>query len=96
MKRKLLIALIFLNTISSYSQVNSENVSFEMSYPIPIGNNFINKALNEGYIGLIDLGVDYNVYRVNRIGIGLTLNSSILRLSETDTGLKILDVQYME
>jgi hypothetical protein len=62
----------------------------ELRYPIPIGNNFLNKSLGSGYLGLIDLGVDYNFIETNGLGIGILLNSSILRFSETDLTLLIL------
>ena len=90
MKKILLIGLILFKSISSYSQVNTENISFELRYPIPIGDNFLNKGFDTGYIGLIDIGVDYNIFNINGLGIGVLLNSSILRLSENDLTLTIL------
>lgn len=90
MKKITIIGLILIITISSFSQINTENISFELRYPIPIGDNFINKGFDNGYIGLIDLGVDYNIIKTNGLGIGLLLNSSVLRLSETELTLMIL------
>lgn len=90
MKRITIIGLILTITISTYAQLNTENISFELRYPIPIGDNFINKGFDNGYLGLIDLGVDYNVIKTNGLGIGVLLNSSVLRLSETDLTLIIL------
>jgi len=90
MKKIIFFGLIFLSSISTYSQLNTENISFELRYPIPIGDNFINKGFDNGYLGLIDLGVDYNIIKTKRLGIGILLNTSVLRLSETDLTLMIL------
>ena len=90
MKKLLLFGLIIFQTISSYSQINTDKISFELRYPIPLGDNLLNKGFGDGYLGLIDIGVDYNVIETNRIGIGVLFNSSILRLSETDVTLFIL------
>lgn len=90
MKKITIIALILIITISSYSQINAENISFELRYPVPLGNNFIHEGYDNGYLGLIDFGVDYNIIKTNGLGIGVLLNSSVLRLSETDLTLLIL------
>lgn len=91
MKKLFLIGLIFLLPISSYAQINTDNVSFEIRYPIPSGDNFINKGfLSDGYSGLFDLGVGYNIIKTNGFGVGLLLNSSMLTFSETDMTLVIL------
>jgi hypothetical protein len=90
MKKILIIGLIFLSSISTYSQLNTKNISFELRYPIPFGDNFINKGFGNGYLGLIDFGFDYNIIKINGLGIGILLNSSFLRLSETDLTLMIL------
>jgi hypothetical protein len=90
LKKITIIGLILTITISAFSQINTKNISFELRYPIPIGDNFINKGFDNGYIGVIDLGVDYNIIKTNGLGIGLLLNSSVLRLSETDLTLMIL------
>jgi len=90
MKKITIICLILTITISSFSQINTENISFELRYPIPIGDNFINKGFDNGYLGLIDLGIDYNILKTNGLGVGIILNTSVLRLSETDLTLMIL------
>ncbi len=90
MKKITIIGLILTITISTFAQINTDNISFELRYPIPIGDNYINKAFDNGYLGLIDLGVDYNIIKSNGLGIGILLNSSVLRLSESDLTLIIL------
>lgn len=90
MKKIIIFGLFFLSSISTYSQLNTENISFELRYPIPMGDNFINKGFDNGYIGLIDLGVDYNIVKNKGLGIGVLLNSSVLKLSESDLTLMIL------
>ena len=90
MKKLLLLGVIILQTISLYSQINKENISFELRYPITSGDNYLNKGFDEGYYGLIDFGVDYNILKKNRLGIGILFNTSMLRLSKTNVNLFIL------
>jgi hypothetical protein len=84
MRKILIIGLIILSASSTYSQLNTENISFELRYPVPIGDNFINKGFDNGYLGIIDFGVDYNIIKTKGFGIGLLLNTSVLRLYEID------------
>jgi hypothetical protein len=90
MKKITIIGLFLTITISSYSKINTENISFVLRYPIPTGDNFINKGLDNGYLGIIDAGVDYNIIKTNGLGIGLLMNTSFLRFSESDLTLMIL------
>lgn len=90
MKKLMLIGLIHLLCVTSYSQFITKSISFELRYPFPVGDNFINKGLDNGYLGLIDLGVDYNLFKNNGLGLGVTLNSSLLRLNVTDVTLLII------
>lgn len=91
-KKIITIGLVLLYTIGLYSQVNTSNISFELRYPVPVGNNFINKAFfGDGYLGLMDLAIDYNVLKFNELALGITLNSSVLRASSvSDITLLIL------
>lgn len=90
MKRTIIISLILTITISAFAQINTKDISFEFRYPIPIGDNFINKGFNLGYIGIIDLGVDYNIIKSNGLGVGLLLNTSVLKLYKTDITLAVI------
>jgi hypothetical protein len=88
--KKVVIFLILFQVFSSYAQINTDNISFELRYPFPIGNNFINKAQDLGYTGLFDLGLDYNILNTFGIGVGVLFNASFLQLSQTDVNLMIL------
>ena len=55
-----------------------------------MGHNFINKGFDNGYSGLFDLGLDYNILNRNALGIGIVFNASVLRLPQTDVDLMIL------
>ncbi len=66
MKKLLLFVLIISQTISLYSQINTDNISFELRYPLPLGDNLLNKGFGDGYLGLIDIGIDYNVIHRNK------------------------------
>lgn len=44
MKRTIIISLILTIAISTFAQINTKNISFELRYPIPMGDNFINKG----------------------------------------------------
>ena len=85
----IIIGLVLTNPVFSYSQSDAESISFELRYPIPMGDHFINKAFDHGYSGLIDLGLDYNILNANGLEIGILFNTSILELSHTDVNLLI-------
>jgi opacity protein-like surface antigen len=72
MKQKLLLTLLLIFSIKSFSQ--DSKFSFELNYPIPIDNNFIGKNYN----GIIDVGVDYRIANLNPVNIGISLNGGIL------------------
>jgi hypothetical protein len=85
--RKSIISTIFLlQTLICSSQINKHEFSFELRYPFPIGNNFLNNKLldGSGHIGIIDLGIDYNFFKSKNFGFGIVFNTSLLRLPETD------------
>ena len=72
MKQKLLLTFFLIFTIKSFSQ--DSKLSIELSYPIPIDNNFI----GENYSGIIDVGVDYRITNLNPVSIGISLNGGVL------------------
>jgi hypothetical protein len=85
--RKSIISTIFIfQTLICSSQINKDEFSFELRYPFPIGNNFLNNKLLDGscHIGIIDFGIDYNVIKPKNFGFGIIFNTSLLRLPETD------------
>jgi opacity protein-like surface antigen len=69
MKQKLLLALLLIFSIKSFSQ--NSKFSLELNYPIPIGENFIEKNYN----GITDLSF---------LNIGASLNAGILKNSKED------------
>lgn len=89
MKKALLTLLIAvqLNNIVAQSY---KNITFELRYPVPTGENFINKAFGNGYKGLIDMGVGYNFLQLDHLEMGILFNSSFLSLSDYDMSLMIL------
>ena len=86
MRKLIIVGLVLFNSIWSYSQ-NNESISLELRYPLPLGNNFINKA---GYVGLFDIGADYNLIKANKFSFGVLLNSSFLRFNELEVNLFII------
>jgi len=77
-----------MNTL--FSQINREEIAIDVRYPIPIGDNFITKNMQGRYIGLVDIGIDYNLIKLNNFGIGILINSSVLSFSKNDVTLIIL------
>lgn len=78
MKQKLLLALLLIFSIKSFSQ--DSKFSLELNYPIPIDENFIGKNYN----GIIDLGLKYSFSNLSFINIGASLNAGILKNSKDD------------
>ena len=72
MKQKLLVALLFILSIKSFSQ--DSKLSIEMHYPIPIDQNFIGKSYN----GIIDIGAKYRFSEISNINVGASINGGIL------------------
>ena len=72
MKQKLLLALLLILSIKSFSQ--DSKFSIEASYPIPIGDNFI----AENYNGIFDIGAKYRFSKIKNINIGTSINGGIL------------------
>ena len=80
MKQKLLLALLLIFSIKSFSQ--DSKFSLELNYPIPIDENFIGKNYN----GIIDLGLKYRFSNLSFLNIGASLNAGILKNSKNDRG----------
>ena len=72
MKQKLLLVLLLILSIKSFSQ--DSKFSIEMHYPIPIDQNFIGKNYN----GIIDIGAKYRFAELTNINIGASINGGIL------------------
>tara|TARA_B110000285_G_C14821839_1_gene466887 strand:- start:88 stop:675 length:588 start_codon:yes stop_codon:yes gene_type:complete len=78
MKQKLLLALLLIFSIISFSQ--DSKFSLELNYPIPVDENFIGKNYN----GIIDLGLKYRFSNLSFLNIGASLNAGILKNSKND------------
>ena len=72
MKQKLILALLLIASIQSFSQ--DSKLSFEMHYPIPIDQNFIGK----NYDGIIDIGAKYRFSKTTNLNIGASINGGVL------------------
>jgi len=72
MKQNLLLTLLLIFSIKSFSQ--ESNFSLELNYPIPIDKNFI----GENYDGIIDIGADYRIANLNPVNFGISLNGGVL------------------
>lgn len=90
MKKFILGIFLFIQAGLAYSQLNTTAISFDLRYPVPAGNNYLNKAFGAGYIGLIDIGVDYSIIKVNNWVFGILLNTSLLRLDKNDVTLNTI------
>lgn len=75
MKKYLLITTLFL-TITVFSQ--KTKFSVEANYPLPIDNNFV----GENYDGIIDLGVKYQIKKLETVNLGVSVNSSYYTFEE--------------
>ncbi|MDH7448231.1 outer membrane protein [Aquimarina sp. 2201CG14-23] len=74
------ILCIVLLTISFKLLSQDSKISFELNYPIPLGDNFI----GESYTGIIDAGVDYKFVNLSPVKIGASLNGGILINNKSD------------
>ncbi|AXP81581.1 hypothetical protein CJ739_2508 [Mariniflexile rhizosphaerae] len=72
MKQKLLLTLLLIFSIKSFSQ--DSKFSLELNYPVPIDENFVGK----NYSGIIDLGAKFRFAELNPLNLGTSLNSGIL------------------
>ncbi|MBC5862937.1 outer membrane beta-barrel protein [Flavobacterium turcicum] len=68
MKQKLLLTLLLIFTIKSFSQ--DSKLSIEANFPIAIGDNF----LEQNYNGLVDLGGKYKFSDSKTVDVGVSIN----------------------
>ena len=79
MKQKLLLALLLIFTIKSFSQ--DSKLSIEANFPIPIGDNF----LGENYSGIINIGAKYRFSEFKILNIGASINGGFLKYSKANS-----------
>ena len=86
MKKLILLGVMICQALYGYSQFFENAVTFEVRYPVPVGDNFMNNTLlgGSGYVGIIDAGVEYHIFKKSGWGIGIAYNTSLLQLSEAD------------
>jgi hypothetical protein len=72
--------------ISSPLFISSQDLSFELRYPIPFGDNFLNSDIlgRSGYNGILDIGAAYKIMDVSGFGFGISYNTSLFSLPITD------------
>lgn len=88
--KQIVYTLIFcLNANFAFSQFQSE-IETTLRYPLPVGDNFINKGGGKGYTGLFDVELGYNAFKFGEFNVGVTVNASWLKLRVTDLSLTIL------
>jgi opacity protein-like surface antigen len=78
MKQNLLLTLLFILSMKSFSQ--DSKLSLEMHYPLTMGQNFISK----NYSGIIDVGGKFRFSELKNINIGASLNGGILSNNTND------------
>jgi hypothetical protein len=81
MRRLTVIGLLALYSTFAISQESKSNLMLDVSYPIPIGYNYIN--YNE-YLGFGDLGLSYSIQAFNKMQFVLGLSSSYYNLAIPD------------
>ncbi len=84
------LGITFIVIINSFSQNNNSKLALEVRYPMPQGDNFINRAFGTGYSGEFDFGLDYTFYNNSNFKYGLILYSSYLNLKVGDVDLNII------
>lgn len=73
MRKYHLLIFVLFYSISSYSQ--DSNLSLELSFPIPVGENIISYS----YKGVVDLGVKYRQEKSDYLSLGYSFNLGYLR-----------------
>ncbi len=73
MKQKILLTLLLIFTIKSFSQ--DSKFSIEANFPIPIGDNF----LGENYNGIVDIGAKYRFLQNDILNLGTSVNFGYLQ-----------------
>lgn len=79
MKQKLLLALLLIFSIKSFSQ--DSKFSLELNYPIPIDDNLVGKNYN----GIVDAGLKYHFLNLDFMNIGASLNAGMYKNIKDDS-----------
>jgi hypothetical protein len=85
MKQFYLISVLCICLFSiNYSQSNK--LSADLNYPIPIGDNFI----AENYNGIFDLGIKFYFWKISNFDFGLSGNVGYFNASIFDNDISLL------
>jgi hypothetical protein len=86
MKRILFFLILLMETLDVSCQFLSRTLRVTVSYPITTGDNFMNSNLlgGKGYTGIIDVGLEYDVFKAVNTAAGLDFNVSVLKLKESE------------
>ncbi|MDC6390944.1 outer membrane beta-barrel protein [Maribacter sp. PR1] len=71
MKYCISVLLIAFTSFSAFSQ--GTGLSATISYPITVGDNFLNE-----YTGFVDVGVQYRFWDLNVVNLGISINASFV------------------
>jgi hypothetical protein len=89
--KRLSLLIVFLFTFSeTFSQFKDSDLSLTLGYPVPVGYNFVNKGAGNGYTGIADIGLDYTLFKANRLDAGFLMNASFLTFRLTHVSLTSL------
>ncbi|WP_417369110.1 outer membrane beta-barrel protein [Gelidibacter japonicus] len=92
MKQKLLLTILLIFSINSFSQ--DSKFSIELSYPI-----LVNEKGNDlefiDFNGIIDLGVKYNLTENKKVDFGVGINTTLLKFKVDDVFVKFTRSHYI-
>lgn len=73
MNQKLLLSLLLIFSIKTFSQ--NSKFSAELNFPYPFDNNFI----ADHYDGIVDIGAKYRFINSRKIAVGLSINAGYFK-----------------
>jgi len=85
----LLIFLLFYELSPAYSQTGNK-IFLEIKYPLPVGENFLSRAYNNGYTGFFNTNLGYSRKLGDQFGAGGAFGTTYLRLLETNMNAVVL------
>jgi len=95
MKKFLFLIVALMNSII----ISSQELLFELRYPVPFGDNFLNSDLlgSSGYNGIMDIGAAYKIADISDFGFGISYNTSLFSHPVTDVSIwTIMPKAFME
>lgn len=85
----LLIFILFHEFPAAYSQTWNK-IFLEIKYPLPVGENFLSRAYDNGYTGFFNSGMGYSRKMGDQFGAGAAFGTTYLRLLETNMNAIVL------